>query len=431
MPRSDILKPIVFSRLILALVVVCAAGAFADNPPISTGAKHDIVDGIVDTLEHDAYVPGVDFNKVSDLLAAQKPDIDKAITNDDFKDAVNAALRKLGISHDVLYTPDMLAQRRSQTSIGIGVQVSLKDHQLNISRVLPNTPAADAGLMPGDAVVAVNGVPPEMLTSMSGPEGEQVTITVLTFEGKTRIITLTRRRFSTSLPATLDWPDHRTAVLTIPTFDMSYDRDHVEELVRQATAGDYLIIDLRNNPGGVVGNLTHMLGLFIPSDKPIGTFITKRMVNQFVTETKGDPNNLAAIASWSKQKMRPTHNKILYTGHVVVLIDHFSGSAAEMAAIALKEVDGATVIGERSAGKVLISILGDLPHGFEIQYPIMDYITVGGKRLEGAGVTPDISVKDPKVIRRDVLDEPLQTAIGLAKNPTAGGVAVTPQPSKS
>jgi len=394
-------------------VLLGSISALADNPPISTGAKNDVVASIVDTLEHNAYVPGVNFEKVSDLFASAKPDIDRATNNDEFKDAVNSALRKLGISHDVLYTPDMLAQRRTQTSIGIGVQVSLQDNRLNIARVLPDSPAADAGLMPGDAVVAVDGRPPDNLTVMAGPEGGSLTITVLTYGGQTRTITLVRRRFSTSLPETLAWIDHRTAILTIPTFDMSYDRGRVEELAREAAAADFLVIDLRSNPGGVVANMTHMLGLFIPQDKPIGTLITKHVVEQYVSETKGDPNNLAAIASWSRQKIRPAPSVSIYTGRIAVLINHTSGSAAEMAAIALKEDVGATIVGEKSAGKVLVSILGDLPHGFEIQYPIMDYITVGGKRLEGVGVMPDILAKDPKVIRKDVFDEPLQTALSL------------------
>ena len=95
-------------------------------------------------------------------------------------------------------------------------------------------------------------------------------------------------------------------------------------------------------------------------------------------------------------------------------MNKYSGSAAEMAAAALKETVDATVIGEKSAGQVIVSILGTLPHGFQIQYPITDYITIGGRRLEGTGLLPDIMATDPKVLRPDVKDEPMEKAVALS-----------------
>lgn len=394
--------------------LLLAALASAQLPTINASGKDDVIRSLTETLDTYAYVPGTDFAKVSQFLTDEKPQIDKATTQEEFKDAVNTALHKLGLSHVVLYSPKMLEQRRTQASVGIGVVVSYGDRKLSINRVLANSPASEAGLKAGDEIVLVDGKAPDNLGALIGREGDSVKIKVHTFEGKDRTFSLVRRKFITSRPEYLDWVDDKTAVLTVPTFDLSYNKARVESLMKDAARAKSLIVDLRGNPGGVVLNMTHLVGTMIPADKPIGTFITKRVVNAFKEDTKGDPNDLVAVAKWNKVKVHPLKFAQVYSGQITVLVNKYSGSAAEMAAAALKETVDATIIGEKSAGQVLVSVLGTLPHGYQIQYPITDYITIGGKRLEGAGVSPDIAATDPKVIRPDVKDEPMEKAIALS-----------------
>lgn len=401
------LRTFLFTFLLAALAV-------GQLPTINSTGKEDVLKALTETLDNYAYVPGTDFSKVNKLINDEKPEIDKAQTHEEFKDAVNTALHKLGLSHVVLYTPRMLEIRRTQASVGIGVTVSFANNRLSIGRVMADSPASEAGLQPGDEIFEVDGKTPQSLGSLIGREGDAVKIKVHTFEGKDRTLTLVRRKFVTSRPESLTWIDGKTAVLTVPTFDLSYDKSRVEGLMKEASRAKSLIVDLRGNPGGVVLNMTHLVGTMIPPDKAIGTFITKHVVTSYKDETKGDPNDLAAVAKWYKTKVHPTKVSQVYTGQITVLVNKYSGSAAEMAAAALKETVDATIIGEKSAGQVLVSILGTLPHGFQIQYPITDYITIGGKRLEGAGVTPDILATDPKVLRPDVKDEPMEKAVALS-----------------
>ena len=77
-----------------------------------------------------------------------------------------------------------------------------------------------------------------------------------------------------------------------------------------------------------------------------------------------------------------------------MIVNKFSGSAAEIAAAALHDVLGAPVIGTKSAGAVLASVIDPVSNGFTLQYPIEDYVTIKGVRLEGNGVTPDILSQD-------------------------------------
>ena len=402
------------SLRILPFTILLAALSVGQVAPINAAGKSEILKSLTETLDNYAYVPGTDFSKVNKFLDDVKPDIEKAATQDDFKDTVNTALHKLGLSHVVLYSPRMLEIRRTQASVGIGVIVSFSNKVLQIGRVMANSPAEEAGLLPGDEIIEVDGKAPESLGSLIGREGDPVKIKIKTYEGKLRTAMLVRRKFVTTRPDTLTWSDDKTAVLTVPTFDLSYDKSRVEKLMKEASRAKSLIVDLRGNPGGIVLNMTHLVGTMIPADKAIGTFITKRVVNEYKEETKGDVNDLVAIAKWNRTKVHPIKFGQVYTGQITVLMNKYSGSAAEMAAAALKETVDATVIGEKSAGQVLVSILGTLPHGFQIQYPITDYITIGGRRLEGTGLLPDIMATDPKVLRPDVKDEPMEKAVALS-----------------
>ncbi|MEZ5162327.1 MAG: S41 family peptidase [Fimbriimonadaceae bacterium] len=154
-----------------------------------------------------------------------------------------------------------------------------------------------------------------------------------------------------------------------------------------------LIIDLRNNGGGAVSNLAHLLGLFLNEAEPVGTFVNRRTVSSFQEETKEDKIDLVKIASWSDQKFksaRPTIKR--FEGKVVVLTNRGSASASEIFASAMKETGRATIIGTQTRGAVLASTYGRLPGGFELQYPVSDYVTLKGVRLEGNPWKPDVEV---------------------------------------
>ena len=379
----------------LALSVSGMAQTVDNQPEV----KAQVIEKVSKLIQSNAFVPGIDFKKWPDFLQVEQPKLDAAKNDAEFQSAVNEALRKFGASHCVLTTPKMNETRRTSRSVGIGISGQVVEGGLMIVRVVAGGAADLAGLVPGDVVVEVDGQKVEGTRGIPGDEGSKVKLRVRHGNGKIDTYELIRRPFSTIQPEEIAYVDDQTSRITVHTFDFTYDPDRVESLFEKAASRPNLIIDLRDNGGGAVVNLQHFLGLLVPEDTPVGTFISRRNVDRFVEETKGSPTDLPAIAAATPNKLKPLMNRhvLRYIGRVVVLINGGSGSASEMCAAALRETVGATVIGRKSAGAVLVSIIVPVSNGFMLQYPLSDYVTTTGKRLEGQGVTPDFIVEEPRI----------------------------------
>lgn len=397
----------------LLLSASVAFGQVAEEKPIEPKVKEEVVTRVTDLLTRAAYVPGVDFTKFSEFIAGEKEKIDEAKTDEDLTRAVNEALAKFGTSHIVLTTPRMAEMRVTQSTVGVGITTQPDtDGSLIVIRTVKGAPADLAGLIPGDRVVKVNGNPVDGIKGIPGEEGTQVTLTVAHESGKSEDYTITRKAFSTKRPEELEWLDKDTAKLSIYTFDFSYDRKNVEKLMAEALRSRNLILDLRDNGGGAVVNLEHLLGMLLPPDKPIGTFVSRSLVKKYQEQTGDATADPQKVAAWSDDKIMPHLNRSVsrYKGNLVVLVNRWSGSASEIAAAALRENLGAKVVGTKSAGAVLVSIIVPASNGFMLQYPLMDYITGKGLRLEGNGVAPDVEVADPKIRLPGARDEVLEKA---------------------
>jgi carboxyl-terminal processing protease len=410
----------------LALLTI-AAVAPAQGKEVSADVKKEVLDKVTYQLTTHAYVPGIDFNKWPSFIAQHQKEIDDAKTEEEFQRAVNIALSDFGASHIVMTTPRQAETRRTGATVGIGISSQITPEGLTIIRVVKDAPAEKAGLQPGDVIIEVDGKPAEGTKGIPGEEGTKVRIKVKRPDGSTKEFEIERRKFSTIRKEELFWLDKDTARLAVYTFDLSYDRDNVEDLMQQAKKAKNLIIDLRDNGGGAVVNLEHMLGLLMNPEQPIGTFISKRTVNEYKAATDGKDTDLEAIASWTtKNKVRPQANRRLapYKGNLIVLVNGFSGSASEIAAAALQETAGAKVIGTKSAGAVLVSVIVPAADDYMIQYPVSDYVTIRGRRLEGNGVIPDVEAKDPQIRLPNAKDAVIEAALSLvakSKEPTGKG----------
>ncbi|RYG47706.1 PDZ domain-containing protein [bacterium] len=284
-------------------------------------------------------------------------------------------------------------------------------------RLMPEGSAAKAGLVPGDIITKVDGAKVNGIAGIPGPEGTSVKLTVKRKSGETTDYTLTRKKFSTRRPEEITMVDDKTAKISVFSFDMSYDQDRIETLLAKAKNKPYLILDLRDNGGGLVSNLQHMLSLFLPSDTPVGTMISKTTARRFESETKGDGTDIFKVAEWSPRKLRPMMRPEgpLYSGKVAVLINGGSGSASEMCAAALKETIDAKVVGTKSAGAVLVSVISPATNGFTLQYPLSDYVTIKGRRLEGNGVVPDVEAEESRLRLPGAPDDAVAKAVQALK----------------
>jgi carboxyl-terminal processing protease len=387
--------------LLLALLV----SAFSIGQQITAEAKTEVLLGVEEILKERAFVPGQDLNRWNDFIAKQRDEINKADTQPQFVNAVNRALREFGFSHIRLRTPAAREARGRTTTVGVGFSARLDAGTLVITNVFPESPAALAGLKPGDVVVEVDGKAPDSPAVLTGEDGTELAVKVRTAEGDMKELTLKRQQFSTVRRETLTWLDDETAVLRVFTFSRGYGRDNIENLMKDAAKAKYLILDLRSNGGGAVNNLQHLLSLLLPNDTVIGTFISSADARRYVEENGSEASDPIAIAHWSNRKYRTVRRPVApFTGRIAVLTNRGSASASEICAAALQENVGAVVVGQRTAGAVLASVFGRLPHGFEMQYPVQDFVTAKGVRLEGNPVRPDAEVsarpeegKDPAI----------------------------------
>ncbi len=411
-----------FSRALIAFVLAASAVVGrAQDPEISAERKAEVLTAMGEIIEKSAFVPGVDFAKWPEFVKKHKDEIDKAKTDMDFSEAVNGALKEFGFSHIVLATPRAARSRIDRKVVGIGIQVQPEEKGLRVIAVFPETPAEEVGLEPGDLLIEADGQKYTPGMTLVGEEGTEVTFSVLRGEAK-KTFTVKRRKYSNVRKDTLSWPQADTAVLNVHTFDLSYDRDRIDQLMAEAGKAKNLVLDLRNNGGGVVINMLHLISHFLPARTEIGTFINRGLVREFVKETSGSPTDLKAIAEWAEMgKIRPLRNRAgQFEGNVVVLVNGGSGSASEITAAALKESRGAPIIGTKSAGAVLVSVMAPLPAGWSLQYPLMDYVTAKGVRLEGNGIVPDAEAPTPKFKEADVaIEKALALFTKMQKPPRA------------
>ncbi len=367
---------------------------------------------MTDEISRRAFVPGIDFTRLPSFLELEKAKLDSAANDEEFAKAMNEALSKFGASHIVLWTPRTSESRSTASAVGVGISSRSVPEGLMIVRVVPGTSASDAGLVPGDMITEVEGKKVEGIHGFTGPEGTTVQLTVKRSDGNTMKLTLTRQKFSTVREAEFSWVDRDTAKIALYTFDNTYSRPAIDDYMQKAMFSKNLIIDLRDNGGGVIANLQHFISYLVPSKQGIGTFISRIALKRYEDATHGDPKDLAAVASFTTSKLTPFSNTgEVYKGHVVVLINGASGSASEIVAAGLKDTIGAEIIGSKSAGAVLVSILVPAADGFLIQFPLMDYITIKGKRLEGNGVIPDVEAKDPQFRLPNSPDASLEKAL--------------------
>jgi carboxyl-terminal processing protease len=410
--RARAFLPAIF----LSLLAVPAPAQTPGNPfvtgpdnktaPLTKERKEEILADLDTVITKRAFVPGVELSKWPEFLAKQREAIDKAESDAEFARAVNAAMRDFGVSHIRFLAPRAAESRVRTSTIGIGLSARPEKEGLVVTSVFPKSPADAAGLKQGDQIVQVDGKTPEGMDVLQGDEGTEVTLKVRNKDGQERELKIKRERYSTVREDYVKWVGDDAAVLKIHSFNRGYTRDNVERLIQEASKAKYLVLDLRSNGGGATNNLQHLLSLLMPADTVIGTFVGRQEAVRYVeSHGEGSASDPVAIAKESKDQYKTRRLPLdPFTGKIAVLVNRGSASASEICAMALRENLGAPVVGTKSMGAVLASIFRRLPYGYEVQFPISDYVSKNGVRLEKNPIVPDIEVtergdddKDPAV----------------------------------
>ncbi|MEO5925636.1 MAG: S41 family peptidase [Bryobacteraceae bacterium] len=331
---------------------------------------------------------GLDWNA---MRTEYRPRVEAAKTTAEARAVTQEMLRRLKQTHFGIvpgFTYESLAEEGGSGTTGIDVRVL--DGQVVVTSVDPGSPAEHAGVHPGWVVRSVNGkaltVPdlPElaltraMLARLSGPVGGSIEVV---FDAATLKLSLTVGRGTLAefgnLPATRVWYEERRIGATAYVgFNVFMDIPHLipsfEKTIQSCKPCDGLIIDLRGNPGGIGGMAMGMAGFLVDkANQRLGTMFMRDATLNFVINPRAE----------------------VFTGPVAFLLDGTSASTSEIFAGGLQDLGRARVFGTRSAAAALPSVFTTLPNGDGFQYAIANYISQGGKALEGAGVTPDEEVK--------------------------------------
>jgi carboxyl-terminal processing protease len=330
---------------------------------------------------------------VDEAIQRIASDYYRPISTSSLSDAsLSGVVKSLGDRFSHYLTPSEFRQFNSPPSFtGIGVAVGPERRGLLIGRVFDSSPAAHAGLQPGEVIVAVNGHKLEGLSAdaaialIKGTPGTDVQIgverqkTSRSPHGATRTVKITRATISEPVVASAVKTLRRVklGVVALATFSPGAHgevREAVEHVLRQGARG--IVFDLRSNGGGLVEEAQLIASIFIPK----GTIVTTRGRNQ------------------PTQTLVATGDAISSSIPLVVLVDSNTASASEIVTAALQDHHRAAVVGTHTFGKGVFQEEEPLSNGGALDITVGEYFTPDGRNLggggvkQGAGITPEVHV---------------------------------------
>ncbi|QUW02021.1 hypothetical protein J8C06_06495 [Chloracidobacterium validum] len=323
---------------------------------------------------------------------------------------INQLLSYLDDQHTFALSPSRVQEEKQGARVGLGVQLRKVEGKWLVARVLGGSAAQEAGVRPGWILDELDSRPFDgFKPGQRFAVGQSVRLKFLDSNDNPKRIEISCRPFATT-------PEQRAQFLQGSVLYIRFSEfapktaDWIEEQLLANPRATTLIVDLRENTGGLLDTLADCLRLIYRQDVVFGDFIQR---NQ------------------KPLRLRVSGNRHAFTGEVLVMIDETSASAAEIFAAAIQDTGRGIALGRRTAGAVLASIQESLPDGGKVQISIRDYRTVRGVRLEGRGVTPDVMIKlTLDDIRRNI-DVDLQRAMQqLNLNPQSKRSPDVPAPGQ-
>lgn len=370
--------------IIVALALGFGGGILYTNRNASTEAP------IQQLVNQDmGKVKNVDFSlfwKVWNDLSAKYVDKSQLDTQKMVYGAIGGMVDSIGDPYTVFFEPTKakeFAQEISGAFGGVGMEIGVKENVLTVVAPLPNTPAARAGILAGDKILKINGDPTdgvsadEAVSKIRGKVGTKVTVTIATSTDKARDITLTREtiKVPTVVWKMINSNDKNIAYIQAYQFNENIDgqfKKAVEEIEKSNPKADGIVLDLRNNPGGLLDSAINLAGYFVAKGQPV------------VSEVFGDG---------TVNKFTSDGNAILAKYKTVILVNGGSASASEILAGALHDNLHLKLIGEKTFGKGVVQELDNLDDGASLKVTVARWFTPSGINISKKGIEPDIKVE--------------------------------------
>jgi carboxyl-terminal processing protease len=302
--------------------------------------------------------------------------------------AARGMVAATGDRYSQYFTPQEFQQFNEVLSdhfsgIGARVEISAKTGRVTVVSPIKDSPAEKAGIRAGDEILAVNGEDitdkglDEAVALIRGPEGSTVKLTLLRPPSTTPFeLTVVRGKI---LSPEMDYkllPDH-PGVGYIHVYEFNTKiaervRDAIADLKKQGmTRG--LVLDMRFNPGGLLTEAVDMASLFVPTDALVLAVQEKNGARQEYKAKDGPKLGLP----------------------LVVLVDSYTASAAEIVSGAIKDHKVGKLVGETTFGKGVVQSTWQFPDGSGLKLTTAHWLTPGGTWINGKGITPDVEVRLP------------------------------------
>jgi carboxyl-terminal processing protease len=268
---------------------------------------------------------------------------------------------------------------------GIGLQIEVKDDKIIVLSTFDDSPAQKAGILPGDVIEKVNDTKvsgkdyQNAVAMMKGKEGTTVNITVTRNGKETYTYTVKRAKIDLQTVSGELLSDN-TAYIRISMFDKNTGEDFNKKLKDLKDKGAKgIILDLRQNPGGLLSTCVDVVSNFVPKGEVI----------------------VSTIDKYKKEEKYKSKGGIAIGMPLVVLTDGLTASASEIVSGAVKDYKVGTLVGEKTFGKGVVQTLVDTGDGTALKVTISKYYTPNGVNIHKTGIKPDIEVKYPEELLKE------------------------------
>ncbi|MEY7999186.1 S41 family peptidase [Clostridium sp. Mt-5] len=271
---------------------------------------------------------------------------------------------------------------------GIGVQVITKDNNIVIAGVFDNSPSKKAGIIANDIIQKVNGTAvsgkdvDKAVSLMKGKENTEVTLTLYRKNKGSFDVKVNRQKIDIST-VTGEMLQGNIGYIQVSMFDQNTAKSFKNQLDKLKGQGmKSLIVDLRDNPGGLLDQCVDMVSNFVPKDKVIVSTVDKYNNKKEYKSKGGDFNNLP----------------------LTILTNGNTASASEIFSGAVRDYKLGTLVGEKTYGKGVVQTVLDTGDGTALKVTISKYYTPNGENIHKKGIKPDVKVVYPETLKNSPYD---------------------------
>ena len=331
--------------------------------------------------ENDIYEKIDLFSEVLDKI--NKEYVDEVNQSEAMDAAINGVLQSLD-PYSAYMSPDSFKNMQTETSGefgGLGIEVSMEAGVVKVISPIDNSPAEEVGVKAGDYIVKIDDVQvqgktlSEAVELMRGPVGSDIEITVRRRgERKALIFTITREIIQVASVKS-EIKDDQTAYIRLTSFNENSSKqikNKIKEFKKNKKIKNY-ILDLRNNPGGLLSQAIKISDYFLENGEIVSTKSKRKYENRKWFAKKGD---------------------IIDGETMVILINYGSASASEIVAGALQDHKRAILVGESTYGKGSVQSIIPLENEGAIRLTVSKYYLPSGKSISRVGVNPDIVIAE-------------------------------------